>query len=198
MSVSPFVFDPSVTDWVVTIRAEPWNSLWQMITVLGDTLTLTLVVIAVFVAAWLMERIDLAALIVFGGLSGYLMMAVLKRVLGRSRPPVHERLIDVDGLSLPSGHAMMSTVVLGLTAMILFQLYPSVRARPAVLLAAPVLIVLIGLSRVYLGAHWMSDVLLGWLLGLIWVGVCLFVHQQIGRWVRMRTAQASVAAKTRR
>lgn len=187
MSLSPFAFDPGVTSWVVSIRAEPWNSLWQMITVLGDTLTLVLVVIGICVLAWLMNRIDLSALIVFGSAMGWLLMGLLKRLFGRERPPVADRLIDVGGLSFPSGHAMMSTIVIGLTAVIIYQLYPQVRAHPAILAVAPVLIGLIGLSRVYLAAHWMSDVLVGWLLGVIWLAICMVAHQQVARQIRIRT-----------
>lgn len=194
MSLAPFGFDHRVTTWVVGIRSEPWNSLWQMITVLGDTLTLTLVVIGVFVLAWLGERIDLAALIVFGGVSGSLLMVTLKHLLGRQRPPVADRLIDVGGLSFPSGHAMTSTVIYGLTAVICYRLYAWVRAHPLVLLAAPLAVTAIGMSRVYLGAHWASDVLFGWMFGLIWLAVCLVGHRQIVRWVNARTRSAALSA----
>lgn len=187
MNLAPFTFDYSVTSWVVSVRAEPWTSLWQMITALGDSLTLVLLAIGIFTLAWLMDRIDLAALIAFGGGLGWLVMWLLKRVFGRERPPVEDRLIDVNGLSFPSGHAMMSTVIIGLSVVIVYQLYPSVRAKPGVLALAPVLIALIGLSRVYLGVHWMSDVLFGWLLGVLWLALCMFGHQQIARWVRQRT-----------
>ncbi|MFT3716005.1 MAG: phosphatase PAP2 family protein [Gordonia sp. (in: high G+C Gram-positive bacteria)] len=174
----PFGWDQAITEWVVSIRAEPWTSLWQMVTVLGDTLTLTLVVIGVFVLAWLGERIDLSVLIASSGISGYVLMIVLKHVFGRQRPPEPDRLIDVDTLSFPSGHAMLSVIVLGLTAFIAYQLYPWVRSHRAILAVAPVLMLLIGLSRVYLGVHWMSDVVFGWFFGLIWAAVCLFGHQR--------------------
>lgn len=185
--MSPFSFDQSVTDWVLSIRGEPWNSAWQMVTVLGDTVTLTLVVIGVFMLAWLGERIDLAVLIAFGGVSAYLLMMLLKRLFGRDRPPVVDRLIDVGGLSFPSGHAMVSTVVYGLTALIFYQLYGWVRQNPWVLAAAPAVVIVVGLSRVYLAAHWLSDVIFGWTIGLIWLGVAVVVHRQIANWVRART-----------
>ncbi|GAA4738470.1 phosphatase PAP2 family protein [Gordonia alkaliphila] len=187
MSLSPFGFDHSTLDWVLSVRAEPWNSLWQMVTVFGDTLTLTLVAIGVFVLAWVGERIDLAALIAFGGVSGYLVMVLLKSVFGRARPPVADRLIDIGSLSFPSGHAMMSTVIFGLTAVIVYRLYVWVRLHPGVLLLAPGAALIIGASRVYLGAHWASDVLAGWALGLVWLALCLLAHKQIVRWVQLRT-----------
>lgn len=176
-----FPIDDRITDWVVHSRHEPLTSAMHLVTVFGDTLTLALVVIGALVLAWLANRIDLAALIVVGSLTGYLLMLLLKVVFARARPPIEDRLIDVGGASFPSGHAMLSTVVYGLAAVILFRLYPRVRARAAVLLWVPVLVVLIGLSRVYLGVHWASDVFFGWVFGVIWLTVCLFGHAQIVR-----------------
>ena len=73
------------------------------------------------------------------------------------------------------------------TAVIIYQLYPQVRAHPAILAVAPVLIGRIGLSRGYLAAHWMSDVLVGWLLGVSWLAICMVAHQQVARQIRIRT-----------
>ncbi|MGB3707361.1 phosphatase PAP2 family protein [Gordonia sp. (in: high G+C Gram-positive bacteria)] len=176
-----FSFDNRITDWVVESRHEPLTSIVHLVTVFGDTLTLTLVVIGVLVLTWLSNRIDLSALIVLGAISAYVMMLILKVTFARPRPPVEDRLIDVGGASFPSGHAMLSTVVYGLTAVIVFRLFPRVRARSAVLLWAPGLVVLIGLSRVYLGVHWMSDVLFGWIFGILWLVLCLFAHDQLIR-----------------
>lgn len=187
MTLSPFRFDPTITDWLVDIRAEPWDSLWQFITVFGDPLTLTLVVIGFFVLAWLGDRIDLAALIVFGGVSTSLLLWALKHLFRRDRPPVTDRLLEVHGLSFPSGHTLNATVVYGLAALICYQLYGWIREHPAALLAAPVLVLAIGSSRVYLGVHWTSDVIMGWSIGLLWLGVCVMLHQWVSRWIRVRT-----------
>ncbi|KJR06179.1 phosphatase PAP2 family protein [Gordonia sihwensis] len=176
-----FPIDERITDWVVHSRHEPLTSVMQFLTVLGDTLTVVLVVIGVLVLAWVGNRIDLSALIVVGSLSGYVLMVLLKLLFARPRPPVTDRLIDVGGASFPSGHAMLSTVVYGLSAVILYRLYPRVRARPLILLWIPALIAVIGLSRVYLGVHWTSDVVFGWLFGLIWLLVCLVAHAQLVR-----------------
>lgn len=176
-----FPIDDSITNWVVGARHEPLTSVAHLVTSLGDTLTLVLVVIGVFVMSWLANRIDLAALIVLGSLSGYLLMITMKLLFARDRPPIGGRLIDVGGNSFPSGHAMLSMLVYSLTAIILYRLYPKVRARAAILLWFPVLAVLVGLSRVYLGVHWASDVVFGWLFGIVWFGVCLVGHAQLVR-----------------
>lgn len=185
-ALAPFSFDITGADWVVEHRAEPWTSLWQMVTVLGDTVTLTLVVIGVFVLAWMAGRIDLSALIVLGSVFGYALMVILKHTFGRQRPPVADRLIDVGGLSFPSGHAMLTTVVLGLTTVVCYRIYPWMRAHPIMLLVAPAVTVAVGLSRVYLGVHWFSDVLIGWTIGVAWLLLCLLAHAQIMRRISLR------------
>ena len=197
--MQPFGFDHEVTDTIVNARAEPWTSMVQFITVMGDTLTLSLVVIGVFVLAWMAGRIDFAALIVGGSIAGYLVMILLKAVFSRDRPPIDLRLIDVGQQSFPSGHAMLSTIIYGLSVIILHRLYPWVRERALWLLAAPALVVLIGLSRVYLGVHWLSDVIFGWLFGFIWLAFCVAGHLQLARRRQLMRAQRQTReAKSRR
>ncbi|GAA4664868.1 phosphatase PAP2 family protein [Gordonia humi] len=187
--MKPFGIDHRVTDAVVSGRSEPWTSLLQFITVWGDTLTLSLVVIGVVVLAWMAGRIDFAVLIVVGSLSGWAMMVLLKAIFVRDRPPVGDRLIDIGGHSFPSGHAMLSVIVYGLTVLILHRLYPAVRAHPWWLLIGPILVALIGFSRIYLGVHWLSDVLFGWLFGVVWVSLCVAAHIQGSR--RRQAARAA-------
>lgn len=91
---------------------------------------------------------------------------------------------------------MLSTVVLGLTVIILHRIYPRVRERAAWLLIGPVLVLLIGFSRVYLGVHWTSDVLAGWLIGLFWVAVCVLVHVRGAK--RRQAAREAPKPKTLR
>ncbi|GEE01093.1 hypothetical protein nbrc107696_15390 [Gordonia spumicola] len=196
--MAPFRIDHRVTDAVIGDRHEPWISLMQFVTVWGDTLTLALVVIGVVVLAWLAGRIDFAALIVFGSLTGYGLMAALKLIFARDRPPVADRLIDVGGASFPSGHAMMSMIVYGLAAIMAHRMYPRVRRHAWWLLGAPLLVGLVGFSRVYLGVHWLSDVLFGWLFGLIWVTVCVAAHIQGSRRRQARRAAARAAASSDR
>ncbi|WP_026919588.1 phosphatase PAP2 family protein [Gordonia shandongensis] len=193
--MQPFSFDEQITDWVVDNRHEPLTWVLHMVTVLGDTLTLALVVIGVAVLAWIANRIDFAASIVGAAVSGYLLMWILKVIFSRPRPPVEDRLIDVGGASFPSGHATLSTIVYLLSAVILYRLYPSVRARALWLLWLPVLLAAIGVSRVYLGVHWTSDILFGWVFGLIWLTIGLIGHAQL-RKRRLAAASARRRAQS--
>ena len=195
--MAPFSVDHRVTDAVVSGRHEPWTSLMQFITVWGDTLTLSLIVIGVVMLSWLAGRIDFAVLIVVASLTGYGLMVLLKLIFSRDRPPVADRLIDIGSASFPSGHAMMSMIIYGLGAIILHRVYPRVRRHAWWLLAAPLLVAVIGFSRIYLGVHWFSDVMFGWLFGLIWVAVWVAVHIQ-GSKRRQAARAAARAAATER
>lgn len=196
--MAPFEIDHRVTDAVVSGRHEPWTSIMQFMTVWGDTLTLSLVVIGVVVLTWLAGRIDFALLIVAGSLVGYGLMVLMKLIFSRDRPPVGDRLIDVGGAAFPSGHAMMSVVIYGLAAIIMHRVYPWVRSHPWWLLVAPALAVLVGLSRIYLGVHWFSDVMFGWLFGLVWVTVCVAAHIKGSRRRQAKRAAARASANSER
>lgn len=94
---------------------------------------------------------------------------VLKALFHRPRPEIVERLTDVDATwSLPSGHAANSAAVYGAIALIAGVLWWRRRQRRAIRVAAALVVLLIGLARVWLGVHWPSDVLAGWLVGIGW------------------------------
>lgn len=169
MSENPL--DDGVANWVVDNRTEPWITLAHALTQLGNTLTLT--VIVAIVAGVLFargRRID--ALVLAGGsLLGAIVVFVVKLIVGRERPPADERLLEIGSLSFPSGHALGTTVVAGLLAVVAFRSLTWVRAHRWVLAAAPVAAIVVGLTRIYLGVHWTTDVLAGWIMGalLVWV-----------------------------
>lgn len=90
-----------------------------------------------------------------------------------ARPPVAEQLTVETTFSLPSGHAVASTVVLGLLAALALRYTRRVAVRVAVIVAAAVGIATIVVSRLYLGVHWLSDTLTSWLLGGAWLAACV-------------------------
>ncbi|MGH7175721.1 MAG: phosphatase PAP2 family protein [Minisyncoccia bacterium] len=91
----------------------------------------------------------------------------LKDIVARARPEAALALYAPPLYSFPSGHAVMSVVFYGFAAYALARTYP--RLGGWIYLAATLLTLLIGLSRVYLGVHYPSDVIAGWLLGLFWL-----------------------------
>ncbi len=104
-------------------------------------------------------------------LSAWAASQILKAAIARPRPDIFEHLVAVSTKSLPSGHAMMSLVVYGALALMVPTAIAAGRARRTALWLACLAALLIGASRVLLAVHWPSDVLAGWALGVMVLGI---------------------------
>ena len=116
-----------------------------------------------------MGRQRQAMLLAIGELGAEVFSALLKLLFHRPRPVLFFDLTRALNYSFPSGHAFAGTVFYGLLAVILMGVYP--RRRFAIAAAAALLILLIGISRVYLGYHYPSDVLGGWACAAMWLAL---------------------------
>jgi membrane-associated phospholipid phosphatase len=108
-----------------------------------------------------------AGVAAIGMLGTDLCVEVTKALVHRRRPPSHLALQHLSSWSMPSGHATMSVVVWGLFACTLAGSGPLRHRRTPIVLAAAALAVVVGVSRVYLGVHWPTDVVAGWLAGAV-------------------------------
>jgi undecaprenyl-diphosphatase len=109
--------------------------------------------------------------------TGALLSQTLKQYYGRPRPDLVDHLDTVHTLSFPSGHALVTTVAYLTLASIMIGFLDDRRARIYVLSVAVLVAVMVGVSRVYLGVHWPSDVAAGWALGAAWASLSwLIVH----------------------
>ncbi|UEA60124.1 phosphatase PAP2 family protein [Gordonia otitidis] len=167
--------DQHITEWVVDHRVEPLTTIVRIVTVLGNTVTLWLVATVVVVVLAARRHVTEAVYVGVGALTGSLLMVILKHIFARARPPRDDRLLHIESYSFPSGHSMMTMVVYGLIAVAAYRLIPWVRAHPWSMALAPVISILVGLTRIYLGVHWTTDVLAGWIIGALWVGLCTWV-----------------------
>jgi len=104
---------------------------------------------------------------------GMLMNGMLKYAFHRSRPVWDDPIVVIQSFSFPSGHAMAATLLYGFLAASVVRKVQSWRWRVLAVLAAGLLIVLIGFSRLYLGVHYLSDVLAGMAAGAAWLALCL-------------------------
>jgi undecaprenyl-diphosphatase len=138
------------------------------LTSLGSVSVLILVVLAVAGFLALARLWGHLALVLGASIGGVLLMMVLKRGFDRPRPTVVPQLAVETTASFPSGHAMMSAVIYLTLGTLVAQLCPRWRERVYVMTVAGVLTVLIGLTRLYLGVHYPTDVLAGWSVGLAW------------------------------
>jgi len=138
------------------------------ITALGGTTVLSIIVLGVtgFLAV---SGLRYSALMVIASvLSGVVLSSVLKAGFARSRPELVPHDVAVYTASFPSGHAMLSAVVYLTLGALLCRTQSSRAVKAYILSFAVFLTVVVGISRVFLGVHWPTDVIAGWLLGSIW------------------------------
>ena len=101
-----------------------------------------------------------------------------KRLVGRTRPDHSEAVPPFeDSPSFPSGHTLNTTVVIGVLLYVLCLQFHQLWVRVTAITAGVIFIIAMGLSRVFLGHHWLTDVTAGWLLGGAWVGMVILAHR---------------------
>ncbi|MBI3862348.1 MAG: phosphatase PAP2 family protein [Planctomycetia bacterium] len=164
--------------------AEPIGPRWLQvaardITALGSRAVLTLATAAVAICLSLIRRHRESLLLVGASLAGLFVMQALKALVARPRPFPMPGIIDDPTSSFPSGHAMLSAVVYLTLGSILSSLVPSRRLRSYTFGVALAVTFLVGISRVYLGVHYPSDVFAGWTLGLSWGMACSILTHRL-------------------
>lgn len=135
---------------------------------LGGAAVLGLLVATVTIYLMLSNRSQTALFVSVATLGGAFLSTLLKLGFDRPRPDVVPHLTYVHSASFPSGHAMMSAVVYLTLGALLARVVSGVWSKLFVMAVAAMLTGLIGVSRIYLGVHWPSDVLAGWAAGAAW------------------------------
>jgi undecaprenyl-diphosphatase len=176
--------------------AEPWGPRWLLdvvrdYTALGSVGILTFMTLAVSGFLLLQGKTRVTVMVVITVAGGMLLSTLLKRSFDRPRPDLVPHSVVVHTASFPSGHAMMAAVVYLTLGALLARVQPHRRLKAYSLTLAVVLTVLVGLSRLYLGVHWPTDVLAGWIAGATWallawgVAVWLQRHGDLERGARL-------------
>lgn len=142
------------------------------ITSLGGYAVLWLVSLAAIGYLLMVRERAEAVLVAVSVAGGTALNSLLKIGFGRPRPELVSPLADVFTASFPSGHAMMSAVTYLTLGVMLAQTQEKRRAAAFILAMAAIVTVLVGVSRIYLGVHWPSDVLAGWCAGAAWAMFC--------------------------
>lgn len=155
----------------------PWwvQSLFQDITSLGSTTVVTLITLAVLGYLLIDGKRAMALFVLVAVAGGAALSSLMKLGFERPRPDLVAHLVDVHTLSFPSGHAMVSAVTYLTLGALLAQVQARTRLKAYIVGIAVVLTVLIGVSRIYLGVHWPSDVVAGWSAGTAWATACWVV-----------------------
>lgn len=167
--------DGPFRDWVIDQRSAFWTEVMVNASRLGSTPALIVIVLAA--GAWLAwkGRKDDSLLVVVGSAGALALGPVLKAIVERPRPALSDHVVFVSSWSYPSGHGLNSMAVLGLLTVLAVRERPGAVRRTLLVAIGAFLVVVIGFSRVYLGVHWPSDVLAGWLIGVLWLTVCFTI-----------------------
>lgn len=152
--------DPLGPDWVEKFAID--------LTSLGGHTVLTLLVLIVTLYLLLMQKRATAALLAGSAIGAALVSHFTKLLFDRARPDVVDHLVAVSTPSCPSGHALLSASIYLTLGALLARQFPQPAVRRYFIAVAATLAVLVGASRVYLGVHWPSDVIAGWLAGGLW------------------------------
>ncbi len=164
-------FDRQLADWLHAHQIGALTVVLRGVTTLGSALVLIPLAVAAVVWPLSRRRWGEAGLIVMAIVGAELLTVALKAGFGRERPFFADPLATETSFSYPSGHATVSLALYGALAVLLIRAYPTRRAL--ITAGAAALIVLIGFSRLYLGVHFLSDVLAGFSAGLVWLTLCV-------------------------
>ncbi|MEV0430307.1 phosphatase PAP2 family protein [Micromonospora sp. NPDC050495] len=170
--------DHEAAEWFNNLVAphHPLVTVLQAVTDLGGRPVLIWLVTIAVVSLLIRRQSRLAVYLIITGVGGLILDPSLKALVGRLRPVVDVPITHAPGNSFPSGHALGSFVAYG-ALLLVFLPAMAPRWRKPAIAGVGVLVLLIGLTRIALGVHFVSDVLAGWLLGALWLGMTAYAFR---------------------
>ena len=187
------VFDQSVTRFFAAHASPGFIAAMKIITFFGSSTFLLPAYIVVILRYILAKNYQTAIEIAVIGSSSTALMFALKQLFQRQRPQL-PILQGISGYSFPSGHSMGSIACYGMLAYIAIQLLTHRVARVAVAIAAALLILCIGISRIYFNVHYPTDVLGGFIAGAIWLVFSIVVVQTAELYAQARAHSVAPSA----
>jgi len=179
MTTPPWVsaIDAAVGNPVHAMRTPLLTAFFYLCTLMANTGTIVFLTTAAVVVLAFRRRFAEAILVFAVVAGGQALGTLAKTLVVRQRPSATQALIPLPGsYAFPSGHALAAVLLYGVLAFLIARAVSTRRARVAVIAAAVVLVGLVGLSRVYLGVHWPTDVLAAWVFGGVWLALCISAY----------------------
>lgn len=173
------LLDRPALDLVLSIRSPGLTGLAHLLAILGGQLGMTALATAVTLGlSWRWRTWTTVVLVAVTAAGSVAMTVVGKVVVGRVRPPLVDALPPFENSpSFPSGHSLNAVAIAGILAYVLVRRLEQTWQRALTVAAAVVFSVLMGLSRVYLAQHWLTDVLVAWALAVAWLSVVVTAHR---------------------
>ncbi|MFA5994070.1 MAG: phosphatase PAP2 family protein [Parcubacteria group bacterium] len=172
------VADEQIMQWVMSVRNSVLTDVFLFFTFMGSMSVIVYFGIVVLLVLSLFKQGRSMQFLFVSVVGAELLNRTLKIAIGRMRPDAMLSLTSSDGYAFPSGHAAAATTFYGA---LLFIIWPWCQNRWQKNLAAflvGMMIFLVGLSRIYLGVHWATDVVGGWLFGIMILLITLMLHKR--------------------
>jgi membrane-associated phospholipid phosphatase len=161
----PILLDITILQWIHTQSTPFLDGLFLFFTTIGNVeyiLPITVLILAYLVYR---RKRQSALLLLFGVGGAAVSNIILKLLFQRDRPSFWQSAITETGYSFPSGHAMISSALIFCIIILLWN----TKYRLASIITGAIIVILIGVSRLYLGVHYPTDVIAGWSVSLVWV-----------------------------
>ncbi|MCZ2402183.1 phosphatase PAP2 family protein [Paenarthrobacter sp. Z7-10] len=171
--------DHPLLETAMSLRSPALDAAVTAYTDVGGTVGMPILAAVALTVLVLTRRSWTPVILIVAAAAGSLSMTIAgKRLIGRARPPLADAVPPYEhSASFPSGHALNAVVIAGIVAYLLILRLHSTRSRVLCAVVAAVFAITIGLSRVFLGHHWFTDVLAAWTLGLAWLALVITAHR---------------------
>jgi membrane-associated phospholipid phosphatase len=188
------IVDEQFSQWLAAHRTRALTVVFMVITALGSAIFASALGVVVGVHLWRRRQSYLFAAMMLTIFGGMLLNRWLKLAFQRTRPEFDDPIRIFAGYSFPSGHTMTATVVYGAVALLLLTKFKGFRERVVVVAAASLLIGLVAFSRIYLGAHYLTDVLAAIAEGLAWISLCFTLISLLRQLIKRKKPAAQTKA----
>jgi undecaprenyl-diphosphatase len=165
--------DADLATWLHRRVGSPWLELLLAITHVHSTVAISCYAIVAGIVLARQQRWRSVVTVIVTVAGGLVLNVLMKLAFQRQRPSFDDPLLTLDTYSFPSGHVAGSTLFYGLCVAWVYRRTPELRWRLAALAVATVALVLVGLSRMVLGVHYLSDVVAAFAEGIAWLALCL-------------------------
>jgi membrane-associated phospholipid phosphatase len=182
--------DTRFAAWLHERATDGWTAFFEKVTWLGNVPVLAVVTLVAAIVLSRMRRKAELELLLLAVIGTQILTLGLKQGFARERPFFPDPLATESSYSFPSGHSSMSLAVYGTLGYIAARHASTRRAQLLALGGAAALVLLIGFSRLYLGVHYLSDVIAGFSLAIAWVALCVvLLHLRLRLKTRRQTSR---------
>jgi len=185
--------DQAIANWFHGNGTAFGDRLFVIISMIGSPAAMAVLFLAAVLYLWRAKQRTLLVAWVLSYVGGTVLDGVIKDVVRRPRPEFAAKFLHYSSWSFPSGHSMGSLIGFAMLAYTIVRVgkIESMRVKVSVWVGALIMIALVGYSRIYLGVHYLSDVVAGYTLGVLWLAVCFTGLQMVSRRAELRRAPSA-------